>query len=139
MPMAKTQVWTCITCRTEVHTAYCPGCGEEPVRAHDLNFRQLIVEFFHSATDLDSRFVRSFRRLLFSPGMLTNAYVRGPRKPYISPFQLFLMVNVLFFAVQALSTEKVFSNRLESHLHGQDWSPLAQRLVAERLNHRHVT
>ena len=75
---------------------------------------------------MDSRLLRSFRALLFRPGALTTAYLEGPRKPYISPFQLFLLANLLFFAIQSVTRDKVFSKSLASHLHGQDWSELAR-------------
>jgi hypothetical protein len=131
--------WTCVTCRTQVSTPHCSGCGESEIRATDLGLRHLLIEAFHTLTDVDSRLLRSFRALLFSPGTLTTAYLEGPRKPYISPFEVFLIANVLFFAVQAITPEKVFSTPLASHLHGQDWSALARPLVASRLAAKNVT
>ena len=71
--------------------------------------------------------------LLRYPGELSLAWIRGVRKPYVAPFQLFLIVNVIFFAVQWLTGETVFSSSLESHLHHQDWSELARKLVARKL------
>ena len=71
--------------------------------------------------------------------MLTAAYARGSRKPYIAPFQLFLIANIAFFAVQSVSHDKIFSTPLASHLNNQDWSVLAQKLVASRLAARHTT
>ena len=55
------------------------------------------------------------------------------RKPYVAPFQLFLIANVLFFALQWLTSENIFSSSLDSHLRHQDWSELARSLVAARL------
>ena len=137
--MAAIAPWVCITCHTTVSTRHCPDCGEEAIDARDLGLRHLLVEAFHSVTNVDSRLIRSFRALLFRPGALTSAYVRGPRKPYISPVQLFLIVNVVFFAVQSITRTKVFSSPLASHLNGQDWSALARSMVANRLAHTHMT
>jgi hypothetical protein len=61
------------------------------------------------------------------------------RKPYIAPFQLFLVANVLFFALQSLTGSNVFSSSLDSHLHHQDWSELAASLLAQRLQSLHTT
>jgi hypothetical protein len=36
--------------------------------------------------------------------------------------QLFLIVNVAFFAVQAFADSPIFSNSLHSHMYEQDWS-----------------
>jgi hypothetical protein len=71
--------------------------------------------------------------LVSRPGALTVAYLRGQRKEHTTPLQLFLVANVLFFAMQSLTGVKVFSTTLESHLHNQDWSPIAQQLVVSRL------
>ena len=125
--------WQCRTCDKTVTTPHCPDCGEPTLIARDLGLRQIALDAFHSITDLDSRLLRTFRSLLFRPGALTRAYLEGPRKPFMSPFEVFLIVNVLFFAVQSVSPTKVFSSSLASHLHDQDWSPLAQVMVENTL------
>jgi hypothetical protein len=131
--------WVCVTCDTSVSTQHCPDCGERVIRPHDLGLRKLIVQAFHSLTDVDGRLIRSIRTLMFHPGVLTAAYLKGPRKPYIAPFQLFLLANLLFFAVQSTTRDQIFSTALASHLHGQDWSPLARDLVTSRLEAKQVT
>jgi len=73
------------------------------------------------------------------PGSLTVAYLNGQRKPYTLPLQLFLVANVLFFAMQSLVGAKVFSTPLEMHLNNQFWSSVAQPLVAQRLEKSHST
>jgi hypothetical protein len=131
--------WHCLTCGHDVDTKHCPTCGERLVRAKDLTLRQLSMEIFRTLTRLDSRLVRSLRYLLFRPGTLTVAYLEGPRKPYITPFQLFLTANVIFFAVQSFTPVKVFSAPLASHLQGQDWSAFARQLVTHRLAEKGMT
>jgi hypothetical protein len=137
--MMATEGWTCVTCRTRVCTPHCSECGESEIRTSELGLRHLLIEAFHSLTNVDGRLLRSFRALLFHPGDLTIAYLEGPRKPYISPFEVFLIANVLFFAIQAITPDKVFSTPLASHLHGQDWSALARHMVANRVAEKHVT
>lgn len=100
---------------------------------HDLTLRGLAAQMLHAVSNIDSRLLRSFRCLLTRPGLLTVAYARGQRMPYIGPIQIFLMANVLFFAVQSMTGINVFSSTLDSHLHQQDWSALAQSLVAHRM------
>ncbi|HEV7588815.1 MAG TPA: DUF3667 domain-containing protein [Longimicrobium sp.] len=125
--------WTCPTCRAPLSTRYCPQCGESPPNPRDLTVRGLVRQIGASFTNIDGRLIRSFRCLLTSPGALTVAYVEGRRKPYIGPFQLFLIANVVFFATQSLTHGNVLSSTLHSHLHDQDWRALAQTLVARRL------
>jgi len=95
--------------------------------------RGLFRQVFHAFTNVDGRLLRSFRYLVFRPGALTEAYVRGRRIPFIGPFQLFLLANVLFFATQSLTSTNVVSSTLDSHLNRQDWSDIAGPLVAQRL------
>lgn len=131
--------WTCPGCGRERETAYCADCRERPRLPGDLTLRGLAVLLFQSFSNVDGRLLRSFRSLLTRPGALSVAYVEGRRIPFVGPLQLFLLANVAFFAVQSLIGANVFSSPLRSHLEGQDWSPLAQRLVARHLEERGTT
>jgi hypothetical protein len=131
--------WLCPSCGTAVTTPFCPGCGERPISPVDLSLRGIAAQLMRTVGGLDSRVMRSLRELLLRPGALTLAYVAGRRKPYIGPFQLFLLANIVFFIVQSLTHTRVFSSPLDSHLHQQDWSALAGQLVAERLHAAHTT
>ena len=42
---------------------------------------------------------RSYRTLLAAPGAITVAHVRGRRRAWLGPLQLFLIANALFFAI----------------------------------------
>lgn len=132
-------MWTCPTCNEVVTTAFCGRCGEEPLAPRDLTVRGLTEKLVHAITSIDARAVRTVRQLLRFPGELTLAWTSGVRKPYVAPFQIFLIANVIFFGVQWLTGEIVFSSPLESHLHHQDWSELAETLVAKHLAATHVT
>ncbi len=136
--MAKTADWVCPTCKVPVATPFCARCGEEPLAPLDLTLRGLTAKLVHALTSIDARAVRTARKLLCEPGTLTIAWTAGVRKPYVAPFQLFLIANVIFFALQSITGENVFSSSLDSHLHHQDWSHLAQSLLAERLTATHA-
>jgi hypothetical protein len=137
--MADSVNWICPTCNVTVTTYFCARCGEEPVAPRDLTLRGLGEKLLHALTSIDARTMRSAWKLLRHPGELTLAWARGVRKSYVAPFQLFLIANVLFFAVQGLTSQNVFSSSLDSHLHHQDWSHLAQSLLARRLEATHKT
>src|SRR5262245_41969909 len=136
--MANNVCWTCPTCKVGVTTPFCARCGEEPLAPRDLTLRGLAEKLLHALTSIDARAARSAWCLLRRPGELTLAWATGVRKPYVAPFQLFLIANVIFFAVQSLTGENIFSSSLESHLHRQDWSELAQSMLARRLEATHV-
>ncbi len=120
-------------------TPFCPRCGERPIKTEDLTFGGALARILHAATSIDGRVLRTFRRLLRHPGTLTKAYVEGQRKPYATPFAIFLLANVLFFTVQSLTHISVLGSNLASHLHLQDWKELAQVLLDRHLQATHTT
>jgi len=131
--------WTCPTCNTLVATPFCAICGESPLHVRELTLRGLFGHIFEAFTNIDSRLVRSFRYLVSRPGVLTVAYLEGRRKPYLGPVRLFLITNVLFFAVESLTGGTIFTAPLDSHLHTQPWDVLAQHLVSQRLEALNTT
>ena len=137
--VAATQPWTCPTCGGTVATPYCSACGEHPLLPRELTLRGLFAQLFQAFSSIDGRLVRSVRRLVCQPGALTVAYLRGRRKRYTGPFQLFLLANVLFFAMQSLTHTNIFSSPLDAHLHRQDWSSVARPLVQSRLETMRTT
>ena len=131
MAVTSAKPWVCPTCHCEVATPFCPACGERPLAPRDLTLGGMLAQLFHAFTNVDGRLIQSFRCLFNRPGALTVAYVNGRRAWYIGPFQLFLLANVLFFAVQSVTGINIVGVTMDSHLNGQDWSSLAQELVAE--------
>ena len=105
----------------------------------DLTLRGLAEKAFHALTSIDARLLRTARVLFLRPGELTRAWVAGIRRPYVAPVQQFLIANVFFFAMQWATGENVFSSSLDSHLHRQDWSAIAQSALTEHLAQTHRT
>jgi hypothetical protein len=101
--------------------------------ANELTLVGLLKQAATALTNVDGRLIRSFRQLLTRPGALTAAYQRGERKPYFQPFSLFLIANVIFFALQSMTELRIFSTQLVMDLQHQGWSELAQRLVNARV------
>ncbi len=137
--MPGTIPWTCPTCLSTVDSPFCPRCGEEPIAPRDLSLRGVSEKVLHALTSIDARAAHTADRLLRRPGELTMAWTKGVRRQYVAPFQLFLIANLIFFALQALTGGAVFSSSLDSHLHHQDWSELARSLLARRLESSHRT
>ncbi len=133
------QQWACPGCRRALSTRYCPSCGETRPNARDLTLRGILRQAVEAVASVDSRLLRSLGSLATRPGVLTTAYLQGRRKPYILPLQLFLVTNVMFFAMQSITGVKVFSTPLASHLHDHLWSGLADHLVTQRLAATHRT
>jgi Protein of unknown function (DUF3667) len=133
VPATAAETWTCPTCRRTIDTTYCPSCGERPRSPRDLTLRGLLDQAFEAITSIDGKLLRSFRDLVARPGALTVAFVEGRRKPYIGPIALFLVINVVFFAVESLTHGLVFSTTLQSHMTNQPWSVPAAALISKRL------
>jgi hypothetical protein len=130
--------WTCPTCREERATRFCGSCGEKCLEHHDLTIAGLVGHALESLTHVDGRVVRSVRDLIVRPGALTAAYMRGQRRPYFAPFQMFLVANVLFFVLQSALGFQVLSNDLGSHIgtwkgSRQHYSAIARPIAERRL------
>ena len=139
MSDAGEQLWVCPNCNTQTATPFCPTCGERQLHPRDLTLSGIFNHIVKTLSNIDTRVIRSLRCLINRPGVLTVAYLQGQRKPYIGPFPLFVLANLLFFFAQTASDVKIFSTPLESHLQHQDWSALAQRLVSDLLTAKHDT
>lgn len=89
----------CITCNEPLKGKFCYNCGEKVVEKSDFSIKTILQQFVDGFTNFDSKFIKSFWFLLFKPGQLTENYVNGIRKPFMKPFQLFIVANVLFFLI----------------------------------------
>lgn len=128
----------CVTCQTILHGDYCHKCGEKKVSEKDFSFNSLVSQALYGFTHLDSKFFKSFKTLLFRPGFLSLAFVKGNRTPFMKPFQIFLICNILFFVF--LSNTDVFRKpsswwfKTEKDL----GYPVAQ-VVKEKCNSQNIT
>jgi hypothetical protein len=125
--------------RPVVRSRYCPDCGERAPHAHDLTVAGFAEHAVEEFSHVDGRVFRSFRALLTRPGQLTESYVRGQRKPFLGPLQVFLIANLIFFGFQSLFRASVFSSPLASQVSKQYYKQLAVRLVDARLAALHTT
>lgn len=139
LSMTDSTEWTCPTCSASVTTPYCSACGERRLHLHELTLRGMLHQAVEAFTSLDARLWRTLGALVRHPGALTVHYRHGRRKPYIGPFTLFLLTNVLFVAMELLPGSNIFSTPLDQHLHNQPWSALAQDLVAHHLEETKTT
>ena len=113
--------------------------ASHPLDKRALTLHGLLLLALETFTDFDGKFMRTFRKLVNQPGILTQAYVRGERRRHVGPSALFFSINALFFIIQSLANVNIFSSPLESHMDQQDWSTLAQTMVTQRLHETHST
>ncbi len=131
--------WKCATCCQTGSGSFCQNCGEKKPSRHDFSlhhfFTHALGEFFH----FDSKIFRSFRLLFTRPGFLAAEYVRGCRKPYLHPFQVFFVANLLYFFLQPLTKWTGLRTPLYIHMHMMPYRDLASRMVASRILAKGVT
>lgn len=131
--VTQSTTWTCPTCEVRRKARFCASCGEERRRPRDLTVTDLTSRFVENVSSIDGKLLRSFRSILTAPGTLTAAHIAGRRRAYLGPLALFFIANAVFVMLQSVLGARVLLSPLASHLHDQDWSGLAQSLVAHRL------
>jgi hypothetical protein len=91
----------CLNCGTALAGPFCHYCGQ-PDRNLMRFFPVLLRDFLEDFLDLDSRFMRTIKPLLFHPGRLTRDYLEGRRFRYTPPMRLYLFTSIVFFVLAAL-------------------------------------
>ncbi|MEE4174996.1 MAG: DUF3667 domain-containing protein [Xanthomonadales bacterium] len=100
----------CLNCGTSLEGPFCHYCGQ-PDRNFLRFFPALLREFLSEALELDSRFTRTMKPLLFIPGRLTRDYLDGRRFRYTPPVRLYLFSSIIFFLLAAfLSSDAIEEN-----------------------------
>ena len=99
----------------------------------DLTVRGLFAQLLQYLTKFDNQVLNTLRTLITSPGALTLAFQRGQRTPFLGPIKVFVLANLLFFAIQTLSELRVFAPALAMHLLDEPWTSIARQLVDHHL------
>src|SRR5437016_897371 len=95
LKFAEGEVERCTNCGAPLTGEYCASCGEHRLDARDLRLSSFVRRTLHNVTSVDDRLLLSIRYLITRPGFLTLEYVRGRRRRYFQPLELFLLVNLL--------------------------------------------
>ena len=91
----------CLNCGTGLKGPFCYFCGQ-PDRNFMRFFPVLLRDLMEDLLDLDSRFMRTMKPLLFKPGRLTRDYMEGRRFRYAPPMRLYIFSSIIFFLLAAL-------------------------------------
>jgi hypothetical protein len=104
----------CLNCSTELKGPFCYYCGQ-PDRNFLRFFPALLRDLMEDLLDLDSRFMRTIKPLLFKPGKLTRDYMDGRRFRYAPPMRLYIFSSIVFFLLAAfLSSDSITIDGIES-------------------------
>lgn len=106
----------CLNCGTGLKGPFCYYCGQ-PDRNFMRFFPALLRDLMEDLLDLDSRFMRTIKPLLFKPGRLTRDYMEGRRFRYAPPMRLYIFSSIVFFVLAAfLSTDGVTVNNTSNEV-----------------------
>ncbi len=94
---SKREDWTCPSCTAANRNDFCVSCGEKRQSPLDLSIGHLLSHASETLFHWDSKIFRTIRVLFARPGLLSSEYVNGRRKPYVHPFQVFFIANLLYF------------------------------------------
>lgn len=130
----------CVSCENTYEGNYCSHCGEKLLKESDYSLKKFSEHSIDMFTHVDSKFLKSFKYLLFRPGFLTLEYWRGVRVKYAKPLQIFIVVNAAFYLIShTIMSINVFKTPLYNHTVYGFYSEYAKELVKERLVERGVT
>jgi len=100
----------CLNCGTDLKGPFCYYCGQ-PDRNFMRFFPTLLRDMMEDLLDLDSRFMRTLKPLLFKPGRLTRDYMSGRRFRYAPPMRVYIFSSIVFFLLAAfLSSDAITTN-----------------------------
>jgi len=108
----------CLNCGTGLKGPFCYYCGQ-PDRNFLRFFPALLRELMSDFLDLDSRFARTMKPLLFKPGRLTRDYLEGRRFRYTPPMRLYLFSSIAFFLLAAMLSNNAITTSTSQRADGE--------------------
>ncbi len=87
----------CKNCKAKLEGKFCSQCGEKVIGKNELTITHIVSEAIGIITNFDSKLFRTIKLLFFYPGRLSKNYIEGIRVPFMKPFQIFVIANIIFF------------------------------------------
>ena len=100
----KVSTENCLNCGEVLTGQHCSHCGQR-AKVRVLSLWGLLRDVLGDALNWDSRLWRTLRPLAFSPGVLTQEFLRGRRARYTPPFRMYLILSVAFFLSTSLGAD----------------------------------
>ncbi|MGQ7868124.1 DUF3667 domain-containing protein [Sunxiuqinia sp. sy24] len=110
----------CSNCSHEFKGFYCPNCGQSSSE-FDRPVGFVFYDFLGNLLAFDSRFVRTFRDLVFKPGFLTVEFFKGRRARYAPPFRIYIFMSFILFLLLQIMSNRGLNVALEYSM-SQQWN-----------------
>lgn len=120
-------VHICKSCGNSFTKLYCNACGEKVLEAQDRSFRNFMGSVLAFA---DNKFLKTLLLIIRKPGFLSKEYAEGRRVNYIRPFQLFFVLNLIYFLFPLL---QLFNTSLRTQMQLRTHSPLVREMVFNKV------
>lgn len=122
LPEFNGERFACLNCHTVFAGNYCPLCGQSRSVAGRFSARNFFKHVLVSLFRIANGFVRTIVDLLYRPGYMILGYLRGKRISYVAPFQMFLVVYMLF----TIAEHTVFAGYVEGEKAAQEQADMAE-------------
>ena len=90
----------CLNCGAELQDLYCHACGQKNIEPRRPLW-EIPWAFIEDIINVDGKFFKTLKRLLFSPGYLAKAYIGGKRNSYNDPVRIYIVTSFIYFIVMA--------------------------------------
>jgi hypothetical protein len=134
VPSTDLAPWTCPTCGANATTPFCGRCGEQRLGPADLSLRHYAAAAAESLFSWDGRILGTLASFIRRPGELAAAYLHGRRKPFLTPLQLFLLINVIFFVQQGITRWNTYSTPFQVHVEQSRYADFARAITRVRFD-----
>lgn len=101
MTAPETESNLCLNCQTHLEGPFCGKCGQ-PQAARLMPAREWLGDFFGTFFKLDSKLLRTMKKILFQPGQATLDFGAGHRVPYSGPAKVYIIVSAISIAAMTL-------------------------------------
>ncbi len=128
----------CASCGARLHGPYCHACGEKRLGPHDYALGHWLEHAVDAFTHFDLKVPRSLWSLLRRPGAMTADVLAGRRRSWASPFQVFLIANLVYYALATWLHLGTFETPLRYHFDYR-YGDLARRLSEAQAAHLGLT
>ena len=129
--MAEVRDRSCRSCAAIVTGSHCGDCGERWIPNGGEPAGAVLAAWLSDFFGTDGRVWRSLWAVLFRPGVLTVDYLRGRRRPWLRPLQLFIVANAMYFLALPWTDFAAYQSTLDRQLTRQYYSAQLIPVVQE--------
>lgn len=94
----------CLNCEAPLTGPFCSACGQKRVDPRE-TLRGMLHDALGDVVAWDHRVVRTLRRLVTSPGLLSREWAAGRRVRYVPPFRLYIWLTLVLIGSNAIQRQ----------------------------------